>query len=162
MTADRPSEARTPLGRPGLLHEELTRRVLRVYFDVYNELRSGFLESVYAGAFEVACRDTGLDVEREADVPVWFRGRQVAAFRADFLVESVLLVELKAVQRLDEVHVAQVLNYLRATAIEVGLLLNFGPRPSFQRLVLQNHRKGIRVPPRISAVPPAVPDRGKA
>jgi hypothetical protein len=74
----------------------------------------------------------------------------------------VLLVEIKAVRALDEVHVAQVINYLRATEIETALLLNFGPRPSFRRLVLENRRKPFRVPPRVSAVSDTVRDRGEA
>ena len=137
-----------------LLHRELTRRVIGEFFAVYNDLRGGFLEAVYAGALEIALTGAGLRVDREVPLPVWFRGRRVADYRADFLVESVLMLEVKAVRRLDEIHAAQLLNYLRATDVEVGLLFNFGPRPQFQRLVLENRRKPIRVHQRRSAVPP--------
>jgi len=143
-----------------LLHRELTRAVIGHFFDVYNCLQRGFLEAVYSGALEVAFRDAGLRYAREAALPVWFRGCRVADYRADFLVESVLIIEVKAVQRLDEVHAAQLLNNLRATDLEIGLLLNFGPRPQFRRMVLENRRKPIRVHPRRYAVPPAV--RGDA
>ena len=139
-----------------LLHRALTRRLIGLFFDVYNDLRPGFLESVYSTAFEIACHDEGLRVEREVSVPVWFRGRPIIGFRADFLVESVVIVEVKAVRGLDEVHAAQLLNYLRATELEVGLLLNFGAKPQFRRMVLENQRKPIRVHPRRSAVSPAV------
>ena len=143
--------------RPGaLLHRTLTRRLIGLFFDVYNDLRPGFLESVYSTAFEIACHDEGLRVEREVPVPVWFRGRPIIGFRADFVVEAVVIVEVKVVRGLDEVHAAQLLNYLRATELEVGLLLNFGAKPQFRRMILENRRKPIRVHPRRSAVPPAV------
>lgn len=82
---------------------------------------------------------------------VWFRGQQVGDFRADMVVESKVLLELKAARTIDEAHGKQLLNYLRATDIEVGLLLNFGVEPQFRRLVYENERKRIRVDPRESA-----------
>ena len=83
-------------------------------------------------------------VERQVSVPVWFRGRRVGDFVADLLVENTVLIELKAVRTLEPAHESQLLNYLRATRIEVGLLLNFGPKPQVRRLVFDNPRKRQR------------------
>jgi GxxExxY protein len=134
-----------------LLHRALTERILRVFYEVYNELGGGFLESVYQAAFALALRQEGLTIEAEVPVPVFFRGVRVGDFRADMTVNRSVLLELKAVASLDRVHEGQILNYLRATTIEVGLLLNFGPKPQFRRLVWENGNK-IRVDPRTSAV----------
>ena len=131
----------------GLKHEELTRKIVGVFYEVYNELGQGFLESVYEGAMEIALAEAGLKVERQVPVPVWFRGRQVGDFKADLLVEGLVILELKAVRAFDPSHEAQLLNYLRATQIEVGLLLNFGPKPEFKRFAYDNERKSQRGKP---------------
>lgn len=124
-----------------LKHRELTQKVIGVFFEVYNELGHGFLESVYQKAFELTLISQGLRVCRKVEVPVWFRGQKVGDFEADIMVEECLLLELKAVRGLDSAHEAQLLNYLRATDIEVGLLFNFGVKPEFQRLAFDNSRK---------------------
>jgi len=105
----------------GLLHGEITEKILGVFFDVYNELGHGFLESVYEEAMRQALEEAGLAVECQVPVPVWFRGRQIGQFFADILVSKVVLLELKCVRKLEAVHDAQLLHYLRATPIEVGL-----------------------------------------
>lgn len=128
----------------GLKHKELTETIIGVFFEVYNELGHGFLESVYENAFETALTSRGLDVRRQIEVPVWFRGHKVGDFVADMLVERTVLLELKAVPTLDSSHEAQFLNYLRATEIEVGLLFNFGIKPEFKRLAYDNSRKRVR------------------
>ena len=128
----------------GLLHGEITEKILGVFFNVYNELGHGFLESVYEVAMCQALEEVGLTVECQVPVPVWFRGRQIGQFFADILVSKVVLLELKCVRKLETVHDAQLLHYLRATPIEVGLLLNFGPRAEFRRLLFDNPRKAIR------------------
>ena len=125
-------------------HGEITQKVIGVFFDVFNELGHGFLESVYEKSLELALSAIGIDVRRKIEIPVWFRRTQVGDFEADMLVESCVLLELKAVRRLDSSHEAQLLNYLRATDIEVGLLLNFGLKPEFKRLIFDNARKSIR------------------
>jgi GxxExxY protein len=112
-----------------------------VFFDVYNELGFGFLESVYAGALAAAFREAGLTVEREMPLEVRFRGSVVGQFRADLVVGGAVLIEAKACPSLHPAHNAQVLNYLRATVLEIGLLLNFGPRPGIKRLAFDNSRK---------------------
>jgi len=135
----------------GLKHKELTEKIIGVFYEVYNELGHGFLESVYEEAMAVALPQAGLKVERQVPLRVTFRGTVIGDFRADLLVESSVLLELKAGRELEPAHEAQLLNYLRATEIEVGLLLNFGPKPQFKRLVFENSRKEIRVDPRESA-----------
>jgi len=128
----------------GLKHKELTETIIGVFYEVYNELGHGFLESVYEKAFEVALTARGLNVCCQIAVPVWFRGRRVGDFTADLLVERSVLLELKAVRTLDSAHEAQLLNYLRATEIEVGLLFNFGIKPEFKRLAFDNSRKKVQ------------------
>ncbi len=124
-----------------LKHRDLTQRIIGVFFDVYNELGHGFLESVYERSFQLALSDSGLHVLTKIEVPVWFRGKQVGDFEADMLVERCVLIELKAGRALDSAHEAQLLNYLRATEIEVGLLFGFGIKPEFKRLAYDNRRK---------------------
>src|SRR5262249_55558084 len=128
-----------------LKHYDLTEKVIGVFYSVYNELGYGFLESVYEEAMAICLSDTGLKVERQVALPVWFRGYKIGDFRADILVENAVLLELKCARVFEPVHEAQLLNYLRATSIEVGLLLNFGPSPQFRRLVFANERKKILV-----------------
>src|SRR5690349_14560417 len=124
-----------------LKHGSLTDKILGVFYDVYNELGHGFLESVYHRSLALALESVGLNVCSRVDIPVSFRGHQVGHFEADILVEGCVLLELKAVRTLDSSHRAQLLNYLRATDIEVGLLLNFGERPEFKRMVFDNLKK---------------------
>lgn len=124
-----------------LKHGLITDQILRVFYDVYNELGHGFLESVYHRSLALALETTGLKVCSRVDIPVWFRGRQVGQFEADILVENCVLLELKAARSLDLSHRAQLMNYLKATEIEVGLLLNFGERPEFKRVIFDNLKK---------------------
>jgi GxxExxY protein len=129
----------------------VTESVIGAFYDVYNELGYGFFESVYEESLVVARRASGLTVERQVPIPVWFRGVKVGDFRADLLVNHEVLVELKACRTLESAHEAQLLHYLKATEVEVGLLLNFGQRPQFRRLLFDNARKKIRVNPCESA-----------
>src|SRR5262249_43281829 len=96
-------------------------------------------------------RSKGIQVQCQIPVPVWFRGAKIGTYEADLIVAGLLLVELKACKALDSSHEAQLLNYLRATEIEVGLLLNFGPKPQVRRFAFENERKGISVHLRSSA-----------
>lgn len=120
---------------------ELTRRILVAYFAVYNELGSGFLESVYRVALARALEEEGIQVEQEAPIDVFFRKAVVGRFHADLVVEDCVVIEIKAVRALLPAHDAQLIHYLRATTIEVGLLLNFGKTPEFKRLIYSNKRK---------------------
>ena len=124
-----------------LRHGSITDQILRVFYDVYNELGHGFLESVYHKSLVMALESKGLKVCSRVAIPVWFRGERVGQFEADVLVEDCVLLELKAARMLDSSHRAQLLNYLKATEIEVGLLLNFGERPEFKRMILDNLKK---------------------
>jgi GxxExxY protein len=119
----------------GLLYEDLTARILEACFDVINELGAGFLESVYEKALLVALRQKGIEAKAQVPLCVKFRGELVGEFFADILVEDKVILELKAVKALASEHQAQLINYLNATGIEVGLLVNFGnPKLEYRRL----------------------------
>jgi len=122
-------------------HREITRQIVGVFFQVYGELGYGFLESVYRAAMTIALREAGLAVKPEIELEARFRGRAIGQFRADLLIEDVVLVELKATRGIDSAHIAQLLNYLRCTSLETGLILNFGPGPQIRRLIFTNDRK---------------------
>ena len=140
-----------------LVHRELVGQIVGAYYEVYRELGYGFLEAVYQGAFAKALIDRGVPFVREPTLFISFRGVEVGACRPDFLVHSAVVVELKAVRALDPSHEAQLMNYLRASDFEVGVLFNFGPKASFRRFVWTNERK-LRVRSRSFAVsaPPAI------
>lgn len=127
------------------VHSELTGKIISVFYDVYNELGFGFLESVFEEAMYRALVAAGLHVQRQLPIPVHFRGECIADFRADLVVNSTVLIELKAAECLSAGHISQTLNYLRATTIETALLLNFGPKPMVRRLAFSNERKKISV-----------------
>lgn len=128
-------------------HENLTEKIIGVFYAVYNELGHGFLESVYEEAMVIALSELGLRVEQHVPVPVWFRGHKIGTFYSDLLVENIVIVELKAVRSIDPSHEAQLIHYLRATEIEIGLLLNFGVRPEIKRRIFDNPRKSFRANP---------------
>ena len=121
--------------------DPLTHQVIGTFFEVYRELGVGFLEAVYCRALAISLADKRLVVESEVRIPVFFKGQPVGDYRADLLVERRLIVEVKAVDALGSAHRAQLLNYLRATTIEVGLLVNFGAKFGFERLLFTNDRK---------------------
>jgi GxxExxY protein len=125
-------------------HQELTEAIIRAFYEVYNELGHGFLESVYEEAMFRVLKGNGIAVQRQAPLPVWFRGEQIGDFRADLVVAGNVIVELKAAKALEPVHEAQLLHYLRTSDVEVGLLLNFGPIPKIKRLVFANEKKHLR------------------
>lgn len=122
-------------------YQEHTRRIIGVFYDIYNELGYGFLESIYQRAMFSALRGQGIGVAQHQSLPVWFRGEQIGDFHPDLLIEDRVIVELKACRTLEPIHEAQLLNYLRASDIEVGLLLNFGPKPTIKRMVFANVNK---------------------
>ena len=132
--------------RNDLKHSDLTDKIIGIFYDVYNELGYGFLESVCEESLLIL-REAGLTAERQVPVPVWFRNHKVGDFRADLMVENSILLELKSARLLEATHEAQLLHYLKSTDIEIGLLLNFGTKPQFRRLLFDNERKKIRVDP---------------
>ncbi len=124
-------------------YKEITDIILRSFYEVYNELGAGFLESVYEKALNIVLTGYGMHVERQKDIPVSFRGDIIGNFKADLIVNERVIVEIKAVRSLDYAHEAQLINYLKATDVEVGLLLNFGEKPKFKRFAYDNKRKKI-------------------
>ena len=117
-------------------HHKLTRKIIKAYYEVYNELGTGFLESIYEKAmFIVLIDDCGLEVVAQESIEVQFRNRMIGKYQADLLIENKVILELKAVSKLIPEHKAQLINYLKATGIEIGLLMNFGDQPEFKRFI---------------------------
>jgi GxxExxY protein len=126
---------------------EITDKILAAFYEVYNTLGSGFLESVYRAALIIVMTRLGLRVEARAVLPVHFESRIIAQFRPDLVINEQVIVEITVARAIDPSHAAQLLNYLRASDMEVGLLLNFGARPQFKREYYDNERKARREPP---------------
>lgn len=118
-----------------LLHEPITREIIGAFYEVYNTLGHGFLESVYAEAMgaELALRQ--MPFRREWPYPVHYKGRQIAVARADLVIADAVIVELKAVDRITGIHEAQLFNYLKASKLQVGLILNFGRKAEKRRII---------------------------
>jgi len=129
-----------------LLHHDITEKILSSCFEVSNELGAGFLESVYQNALLIVFHEMGLRVEREFPITIEFHGKVIGQYCADMLVEGKIILELKAVSALTDVHKAQLINYLKATGIEVGMLINFGnPKLEYRRFDLRKTTKtGIK------------------
>jgi GxxExxY protein len=125
-------------------HDDLTRKIIGVFYDVYNELGRGFVESVYCEAMRLALTQEGFTVASEVPIQGEFRGAVIGLFRADLIVNDAVLIELKAADALAREHESQTLNYLKATKIEVALLMNFGTSARFKRLVMDNASKKAR------------------
>ena len=124
-----------------MLHEDITNRIICAFYNVYNTLGHGFLERVYENALAIELRKSGLQVTQQESVKVFYEGEQVGDYFADILVNGLIILELKAAEGLKNEHFAQLTNYLKATDKEVGLLLNFGKKPEFKRVVLGNETK---------------------
>ena len=123
-------------------HSGLTGTILRAFFQIHKELGFGFSENVYESALEVLLKELGLTPERQKEILVYYRGKRVGEYKADMIVNGVVLLEIKSVEKLIDAHDAQLLNYLKSTEIEVGLLLNFGHKAEFHRKIYDNSRKG--------------------
>lgn len=121
---------------PALKHAQLTEGIIGAAYQVHRVLGAGFLEKVYENALVIECRERGLAVRQQVPTPVWYREHLVGEHVCDVLVEDTILVEVKAVKQLLDVHHAQVINYLRALRLEVGLLLNFGEALEVKRKIL--------------------------
>ena len=124
-----------------LLHQQITDSILKVYYDVYNQLGYGFLEKVYQNAMYFELKNKGYKVEAQKPIKVYLRNQLIGEYYADLLVEDKVIIELKACEVLMNVHIAQLMNYLKATEIEIGLLLNFGEDAEFKRIIYTNDRK---------------------
>jgi len=123
-------------------HSDLTGKILGAFFQVYKELGYGFSEKIYENALALTLKDLEMNVEQQKPITVYFHGQIVGEYIADLFINGAVLLELKSVRSLIEKHSAQLLNYLKSTDIEVGLLLNFGPKAEFKRKVYDNERKG--------------------
>ncbi len=126
-----------------LLHKELTDQIIKTFYDVYNELGYGFLEKVYQNALLLELKNRGFQVEAQKQIKVYYKNVVVGEYYADLIVNNLIILELKATEVIVKEFEFQLINYLRATHIEVGLLLNFGTKPEFRRKVFDNHRKNI-------------------
>jgi len=123
-------------------HSTVTEKVIGAFFKVYNALGYGFAEKVYENSLAIELRKLGLRVEQQKSITVYYEEYHVGEYFADILVNDTVILELKAVRHLLDEHEAQLLNYLKATTVEVGLLLNFGPKAEYRRKVYDNDVKG--------------------
>ena len=119
-------------------HKELTSAIIGCFYDVYNELGFGFLEKVYENALMMELETKGFVVEKQKQIKVYFKEKQVGEYFADLIVDECVIIELKAAESLHKEHEAQLVNYLRATEIEIGLLFNFGKKPEIRRKIFTN------------------------
>jgi GxxExxY protein len=122
-------------------HQELSERIIKAFYKVYNTLGYGFLEKVYENALYIELALDGFAVERQKKIDVYYLGQRVGEYFADIIVEDLIIIELKAHDALIEEHENQLINYLKATEIEVGLLLNCGKKPEIRRKVFDNDKK---------------------
>lgn len=123
-------------------HADLTEKIIKGFYTVYNQLGYGFLEKVYENALTIELQRLGLNVAQQARIQVYYDNQVVGEYFADLLINDLVIVELKAVKRLGNEHQAQLLNYLKSTPYEVGLLLNFGPKAQVARKAFNNSGKG--------------------
>ena len=124
-----------------MLYQELSNKIIKAYYNVYNNLGYGFLEKVYENSMRLELQSMGLKVEQQKNIKVYYREKEVGDYYADLMVEQLIILELKAAESLCEEHEAQLLNYLRATTIELGFLFNFGKKAEFKRKIFTNDKK---------------------
>lgn len=122
-------------------HSDLTEQIIGAFYTVYSALGYGFLENVYIRALMIEMKKRGMKAENEIPIKVFYLGQPVGNYYADLIVNNLVILEIKAVKNLVDEHEAQLLNYLKATPYEVGLLLNFGPKPETKRRSFDNERK---------------------
>ena len=122
-------------------HSDLTEQIIGAFYAVYSALGYGFLEKVYVKALLIELKKLGLNVQDELPIHVYYDGQVIGEYFADVIVNELVILEIKAVRTLAAEHEAQLLNYLKATPYEVGLLLNFGPKPETKRRSFDNNRK---------------------
>ena len=125
----------------GLKYELLTEKIIKIFYKVYNKLGYGFLEKVYENAMMIEFKKDDIHVVAQFAIKVLYEAEVIGEYYADVMVENKVIVEIKATKSLRMEHEAQLLNYLKATNVEVGLLLNFGPKPAIKRKVFDNTRK---------------------
>jgi GxxExxY protein len=123
------------------MHSDLTDKIINAFYKVYNQLGYGFLEKVYENALAIELRKRGHEIAQQVSIDVYYEGAVVGEYKADLLVDKLVLCELKAARTLMQEHEAQLLNYLKATPYEVGLLLNYGIKPQVKRRAMSNQNK---------------------
>lgn len=126
------------------LQQDLTDKVIKAFYKVYNTLGFGFLEKVYQNALFIELRKLDLKCETQKQIKVNYEGYEVGEYYPDIIVNDVLILELKATETIIEEHELQLINYLKATEIEVGLLLNFGKKPEIKRKIFTNDKKKMK------------------
>lgn len=124
-----------------LLHQETTKKIINAFYEVYNTLGHGFLEKVYENAMMYELELRGFKVEKQKPVNVHYKRKLVGEYFSDIIVNNKIILELKACEELNSDHECQLLNYLKATDIEVGMLFNFGKKPDFKRKIYTNDQK---------------------
>lgn len=124
-----------------ILQRDLTGSILKLFYNVYNELGYGFLERVYQNALFHELKTNGFKVDAQKKIKVYYKGIEVGEYYADIIVNDLVILELKATEFMAEAYEFQLINYLKSTDIEVGLLLNFGKKPEFIRKVYRNYKK---------------------
>jgi GxxExxY protein len=126
-----------------VLHKELTEKIIGTFYDVYNELGYGFLEKVYQNSLFIELKTRGFKVEAQKKMKVYYKGNEVGDYTADIIVNDTIILELKAAEYIVEEFEYQLLNYLRAGDLEIGLLLNFGKKPQVKRKIFENGKKCV-------------------
>lgn len=124
-----------------MLHAEITDKIINAFYKVYNTMGYGFLEKVYENALNIELKNMGLDVSQQNNIKVFYENHEVGNYFADIIVNNQVIMEIKAAESLREDHKAQLINYLKATDKEVGMLLNFGKKAEFKRIIFTNDRK---------------------
>ena len=125
------------------LYQEITDKVIKAFYEVYNTLGHGFLEKVYHNALLIELAKFGFELKSQYPIKVYYEGKLVGDYFADIIVNDCVILELKAKEAIWEEHEYQLMNYLKATEIEIGLLLNFGKKPEFKRKIFTNDRKSL-------------------
>ncbi len=126
-----------------MLYEDITSQIIKAFYKVNNTLGFGFLEKVYENAMKLELINLGMKVEQQKNIRVYYEGKEIGDYYADLLVNDCVIVELKVADILCEEHEAQLINYLKATKIEVGLLMNFGKKAEFRRKIFSNENKSV-------------------
>lgn len=124
-------------------HEDITEKIIKAFYKVYNTLGYGFLEKVYERAMLIELRAMGLNAESQKRILVYYFGNVVGDYNSDLTIENLVICELKAAECIVDEHEFQLINYLKATTIEVGLLLNFGKKPEVRRKIFDNDKKAM-------------------
>jgi GxxExxY protein len=127
-----------------MLHADITDKIIKAYYKVYNTLGFGFLEKVYENALIIELKKIGFNVVQQQNIMIYYEGHEIGTYFADIIINDLVILELKAVEKLCNEHKNQLINYLKATDKEIGLLFNFGKIPEFKRVIYTNDRKDIK------------------